>query len=830
MDTGVAKRMRNNSNIVNFYAKEYIRERLESSLDKFIDKQLIMVVEPSGYGKSTLVRHYFNDRPYYNKMWFPMQSKEKDDNWVWKRLCQKLGEYSEELKGKLSDTQLPQSKQELSYIVKILRQYVNDTVYLIVDDYQECASVTLDNLIMEVVDNIDNIHIVLISRILPYNIPYEAMFLKGQSVLITQQDLKLTKDEEKVIFKENEINLTAEEADLLYEHTDGWISAVYLSLYEYKKLGRMGGFLSVNHLLKTTIFDKLSADMQEFFMKMSLFDWFDIEGAEYVTQLDVTENDLLESVEQFGFLDYDVTTHSFAMHTLLRNVSGMELNKSDIEISMLYNRAAEVSEKRKSYIKAVAYYTKAKNWDRIAALYAGKNGRRLIERAPGIFQSVRENIEEVMWEKYPTVMLNYLYYMSTKENVHNVMPLYEEIINDINNHPIWKDNKFLMGEMMIILSILQFNNLEKMNQSLIKVREYFGERTSVIFGNSLLTYGTTCMTTLYYNKSGRLKEIIEQEKEYAKAYMRITQGSRVGWDEFFDAEYAMITGDIDTAYRLAKQVLLQNILRNQTCIIISCYYMILKCLIYYGKKEEFYEGIEKLNELTRDITYPLLIIDAELVQGYVYACLGQQEKMSDWLQNFRLENCSKQIRNIRSGCMTYGKLMCYKKDWAMLDMIGQQMMVPYENTSHIYPFITGCVYRAIAQYNMGNTTEAERYIKWAVELSYDDNVIMPFIENGVELEPVIENVYTDGFLESLKPYIAKYKAGIESFNAVKDDNPYKLTKREKELMEYVKAGYKNSEISEQMHIALVTVEKNLTSVYRKLGVTNRTSAIMMLQK
>ena len=42
------------------------------------------------------------------------------------------------------------------------------------------------------------------------------MFLKGQSVLITQQDLKLTKDEEKVIFKENEINLTAEEADLSF--------------------------------------------------------------------------------------------------------------------------------------------------------------------------------------------------------------------------------------------------------------------------------------------------------------------------------------------------------------------------------------------------------------------------------------------------------------------------------------------------------------------------------------------------------------------------------------------------------------------------------------
>ena len=821
--------MRNNSSIVNFYAKEYIRERLESSLDGVIDKKLIMVVAPSGYGKSTLVRHYFNDRPQYNKMWFPMQSKERDDNWIWKRLCQKLGEYNEELKVKLADTQLPQSKQELSYIIKLLKQYINKNVYLIVDDYQECLSTPLDNLIMETIDNMDNIHIILISRILPYNIPYEALFLKGQCVLITQQNLKLTMDESKEIFKENGINLTDDEAQMLYEHTDGWISAVYLSLYEYKKLGRMGSFLSANHLLKTTIYDKMSVKMQEFFMKMSLFDWFDIEGAEYVTELDVTENDLFESMEQFGFLDYDISTHSFAMHTLLRNVSGMELNKSDIEPAMLYNRAAEISVRRKAYIKAVTYYTKAKNWEKIAAMYAGKNGRRLMEQAPGIFQDIRENIDEVMWEEYPTVVLNYLYYMYTKENTHNVMALYEDTINAFNNHPIWKDNKFLMGEMMMILSMLQFNNLEKMNQSLKKAEEYFGGRTSVIFGNSLLTYGTICMTTLYYSKPGSLRMTIEQEKEYAKAYMRITQGSREGWDEFFDAEYAMITGDIDTAYRLAKHVLLQNILRNQTCIIISCYYIILKCLIYYGRKEELYECIEKLNELIKDMTYPLLIMDAELVQGYVYASLGQQAKMPDWLQNFRLENCSKQIRNIRSGCITYGKLMCYKKDWEMLDMIGQQMMVPYESTSHIYPLITGCIYRAIAQYNMGNNIKAQEYIKQAVELSHNDNAIMPFIENGVELEHVIENVYTDDFLDTLKPYIAQYKSGIESFSAVKDDNPYKLTKREKELMEYVRAGYKNSEISEKMHIALVTVEKNLTNVYRKLGVNNRTSAIMVLQ-
>lgn len=37
--------------------------------------------------------------------------------------------------------------------------------------------------------------------------------------------------------------------------------------------------------------------------------------------------------------------------------------------------------------------------------------------------------------------------------------------------------------------------------------------------------------------------------------------------------------------------------------------MILKCLIYYGKKEEFYEGIEKLNELTREPDWGCLSVN-----------------------------------------------------------------------------------------------------------------------------------------------------------------------------------------------------------------------------
>lgn len=823
--------MRNNSNIVTFHAKEYVRKRVENILDEVIDKPLIMVVAPSGYGKSTLVRRYFTGKKGIWSVWFPLQSDEQDDNWVWKRLCKKIGEYNEELNDKFEQMELPESKQEITYIIKLLNMYVKTPFYIIMDDYQECSSRCIDELVTQIAGSVDLIHIVLISRVLPENIAHEELMLKGKCVCLSQQILKLTDEEMTEIFKENGIELTKKEQDLLYTHTDGWISAVYLCLYEYKKRGRFGNFLGVNHLLKTTIYDKLKARMRKFFMQVSLFDWFDTEGASYVTQTNITENELFECMEKFGFLDYDINSHSFAMHNLFRNVAHMELERSNIDVKLLYDRAGEVSEKRNKYIRAIKYYSKAENWNRIAYLYSGNNGRRLIEQAPNIFMDIKENIKEYVWKNYPTTALNYLYYRTLRDNSYSVMPLYQEVVDEIKNHPVWKNDKRLMGEMMMIKSILEFNDIDKMTKCLYKAQEYFENKTSVIFEKSLLTYGTTCMTILYFNEAGSLKRVVEQEKQYAKAYMSLTKGSKEGWDTFFDAEYALITGDCEKAYNFAHQVLLQNILRNQPCIIISCYYIILKCLIYLGRKEEFETRIKELNGLIENTKYPLLVMDAELVKGYAYACLGQRDNMPEWLSNFRLENCSKSMRNIRSGCTTYGQLMCYEKNWDMLDMIGQQMMVPYENTSHIYPFITGCIYRAIAKYNLNCKQEAEDFLKQAVEMSKTDYVKMPFIENGIELEPLIDSFGMNDFFEPIKPLIDKHKIGINKFLKIKTkDNKYKLTKREAELMEYVKAGYKNAQISEKMHIALVTVEKNLTNIYRKLGVTNRTSAIMKLEK
>lgn len=817
--------------------REFERKKLEGELESVIHKPLIMVIAPSGYGKSTLVRQYFSRNDSRLNLWFPMQRDEVDGNWIWHRICNKIHEYNEPLYDRVAHLSLPQSAQEMSYMIKMLNLYVVREEYLIIDDYQECNSQWMDRFIENIVINVPHLHIILISRTYP-DIPYEELLLRGCCAVINQQNLTLNVDETEEIFRLNNVELSDKALCELYEYTDGWISAVYLSLYEYKKRGSFGSFLGVNHLLKTAIFDKLSPKMQEFFMKVALFDWFEIEGAKYITGMDIAEKLLFESQKQFGFLHYDAKSRSFQMHALLRNVAETELGKSDIDMPGLYSRAAQWCEKKNNCIEAVKYYKKSGNSSRIARLYAGADGKRLIEQAPELFEDVKDFIWQDIWNDNLMAWLNYLYCRILTDGAVAVEKLYENTVKQVSESTRWKTDDKIHAELLVLKSIIQFNDIEAMNASMKTAVDLLGYGTSDILGNSLLTYGTTCMTLLYYNRSGDLKRIIAGEKVYSGYFMNLTKGVLEGWDEFFDAEYALMLGKFEKAYEYAARVYKRTELRHQSCLMISCYYIMLKCLISFGKKEQFYGKLDEMKEQFSQVVDPLLILDTELVQGYMFACLGMRERMPDWLADFRLENCSRAIRNIRSGCMTYGRLLCSEKNWEHLDIVGDEMLVPYANTVHIFPMIVGYIYKAIAKYNMGQKVLAADYLKKAVNYAEKDAVVIPFIENGNELIPIIQELMPDEFLSHIIEQSEQYEKGKYLITGGSTDDgglesqagAGLLTRREAELMDYVREGLRNAEIGEKMHIAQVTVEKNLTSIYRKLGVKNRTAAIRMLDE
>jgi DNA-binding NarL/FixJ family response regulator len=54
-----------------------------------------------------------------------------------------------------------------------------------------------------------------------------------------------------------------------------------------------------------------------------------------------------------------------------------------------------------------------------------------------------------------------------------------------------------------------------------------------------------------------------------------------------------------------------------------------------------------------------------------------------------------------------------------------------------------------------------------------------------------------------------------------------LTPREKEILAFLTAGKTTREISTHLFLSECTVKAHLTSIYRKLGVSNRTQAALV---
>lgn len=57
-----------------------------------------------------------------------------------------------------------------------------------------------------------------------------------------------------------------------------------------------------------------------------------------------------------------------------------------------------------------------------------------------------------------------------------------------------------------------------------------------------------------------------------------------------------------------------------------------------------------------------------------------------------------------------------------------------------------------------------------------------------------------------------------------------LTPREKEVLQYLVKGLSNEEIAQQLYITVATVKAHLTAIFNKLGVKNRTQAIVAALK
>ncbi len=225
-----------------------------------------------GYGKTTGVKEFLKDK----KMHFLCQ-RFKDNSVVgfWKDFCLIFREINADSYESLLQMGFPINSNSREMVLDFIQKALPaDPVVLLLDDYHLVDSPEVNDFMEYLFWNeMPDLHIVLTARYIRLaNI--DELVLKGYINHIQKGALEFTLEEIKVYYRLCGVTLHEKEIKNLYAYTEGWISALYLLMLNYKNEGILLASPNISRLIEKTVYMPFSQEVRSFLMHICLLDSF----------------------------------------------------------------------------------------------------------------------------------------------------------------------------------------------------------------------------------------------------------------------------------------------------------------------------------------------------------------------------------------------------------------------------------------------------------------------------------------------------------------------------------------------------------------------------
>lgn len=171
------------------------------------------------------------------------------------------------------------------------------------------------------------------------------------------------------------------------------------------------------------------------------------------------------------------------------------------------------------------------------------------------------------------------------------------------------------------------------------------------------------------------------------------------------------------------------------------------------------------------------------------------------------------------------------------------LIAEFESRERVTPTIEGCILRAYAQHAMSLHDAAAESLSHALTLGAQCGYIRIFADESKRLLHLIEQyrarihaprAYVEEIYNLIHKELAEQAMETKpTVSAVGGQLPQQLTsltRRELDILQLLAAGKSNQEIAEELVLTLNTVKKHVGNILSKLGVANRTQAVMLAKK
>jgi len=808
----------------------YFSEKTNQRMKELGSYPATLVVAPMGYGKTTLVTEAMS-RIEATIVWQKIYDNTASDFWA--------GFYHAilEIDAKCADRLVEIGILEGRFMKRELMQalesvHVVSTTFLVIDDYHFIKSKEVDEFLpLFILHMPENLHLILITRnALP---GANELRLKGYLNKIDITDLAFSKEDIELYFCMQGIRLGEQQLEQLYLYSEGWISALYLFVLDYRMHGEFVFTSSVQELIYQTIYNPLEKESKDFLLSLCQFDVFSLKQAQAVWQKEDTEQLLESLLYTNAFIVKDSLTLQYSLHKIFRLCLQEEFEKLPVDNQkLLWSKTADAMRDSGQMISAMECFYHAGQFDDVLEILGTDNPRNLHRKHKDLLLRCYGECPDEVKNRHPLSILSFCMDMTTlfrkPEWFERGCLDFERAMKE-NQNLCEEERTQLNGEYELLLSYHAFNDLYKMRTHHVKAYGLLRKGPRFIDLRDIFTFVAPSILYLYYRETGKLKELVQVVNNIPGSYVTFTKGHGEGYASIFKSEWLYYCGDYSEAEITAREGIALSHAKEQADIELCGLFVLARLALSQGEVNRLTDLIGQIETLARQETAKYrthwLLYGMDLVKGYLYEELEQPEEVADWILQHEYGN-HLIFNTIAFADIVYGKALLLKGEYVQL--LG--MAESFNRQASIFPnllvLVYTYIYEAVANERLLYSEKAEEAMCSALDLALPDGLIVPFVENGREIESMLARLSPRtqyaGFIQQIEKAYAPYRQSVEvikkSFFAKEVPS---LTPRERQIGLLAAEGRNNREIAEAIHISPNTVKADMKSLFIKLGINSR---------
>lgn len=845
--------------------RQSILELMNAGLS--MEKRLILLCAPAGYGKTTLVCEWLQEISH--ACWVSLEKGDNDPrrffSYLIAALQTALPGIGSQAQAFLNAPQLPPLPAVLSSLLNDLAQAQSKTV-IVLDDYQSIHASQIHEAIAFLLDHLPpDVHFVITTRSDPA-LPLHRYRSRGQLVEIRADDLRFTTDEVYDFIKSIAgISLSASEIATLESRTEGWAAGLQMAALSLRKKSNSSEFIQglagsdryILDYLMEEVLKNQTPDVQHFLMETAILDRLCPPLCDSLFQRgEISSQKILQYLEHENLfvIPLDNEGYWYRYHHLFQDLLMMRLKQTTPEqIQIIHRSAADWYETNGWISEAVQHYIQGADFERAADLVEqhtlqlfaqGKLDQLLnwIRKLPADF-SVRR----------PWLSIHQAWVMAFAGKNTEAESLIQNVIDgSAAKDPLSDDRRKLQTEIHGIRALISITSGDiqkalasadsidaeihpdllfarsvilwsrgfawrmqgKIDKSISAFREVLqiGKQT-----NNLWTLSTSYADLgMVLRLSGKLREAEATYREGLKVMKQSDAGGLgfVGRLESFLANVLYEKNELDEAIQLVNASIAHNEMWSNPNHVAHAYWT--KSRILFGMNADSVE--DTLDKAEAAATHPAVVstlragVDTLLVRFWLKT--GRLNDAAQWMEFHPLNRDASQqnMEAFEMLALTHIRILLAQEKYPAAWKLLEELETPAHDERRNNTLIEILTLKSLA-----STSRARALIllESALSLGIPQGYRRIFLDEGPKLKPLLDGL--SGRTKLVEPLIDADEA------KQKVDGP--LTARELDILRGMADGLSNKEIGQKLFISAGTVKAHSAAVYRKLEVANRTGAI-----